>query len=93
MLYYLQTNSNYMSDETLYTLKENIFEELHVFKSKKDASGECFTISKSICNKMRYNEAIKTHFACETKTNARTKCMEIEKVICDTCKHHLYNES
>lgn len=81
-----------MSTTTLYTLKENSNEQLHVFKSKKDSSGECFTITKSICNKMRYNEAIKTHFACQSKTTAQIKCIEIGRVLCDTCKRHLHTD-
>ncbi|WP_298517767.1 hypothetical protein [uncultured Kordia sp.] len=81
-----------MSDTTLYTLKESISEQLHVFKSKKDTSGECLTVSKSVCNKMRYNETIKTHFACQSKTVAQIKCMEIGRVICETCKRHLHRD-
>lgn len=81
-----------MSDTTLYTLKENSNEQLHIFKSKKDASGECLTITKSICNKMRYNQAIKTYFACESKMSAQLKCIEIRKNICETCKQHLHSD-
>jgi hypothetical protein len=81
-----------MSETPLYTLKENIDEELHLFKSQKDTSGECLTKSISICKKMRYNEAIKTHFACQVNTSAQLESMKINRIICEVCKRHLYAE-
>ncbi|AXG70838.1 hypothetical protein KORDIASMS9_03085 [Kordia sp. SMS9] len=81
-----------MSDTQLYTLKENSTGQLHVFKSKKDDAGECFTETMSVCGKMRYNQTIKHHFACQTETFTRKKLAEIGRSVCGTCVSHLYGD-
>ncbi len=80
------------SDHTLYTLKENSAEQLHLFKSKKDDSGECLTETMSVCGKMRYNQTIKHHFACQEELFTRKKLAEIGKPVCGACVSHLYGD-
>ncbi|MEM6686229.1 MAG: hypothetical protein AAF617_10635 [Bacteroidota bacterium] len=74
----------------LYTLKENSNGELHVFVSKKDASGECLTESMSVCKKMRYNQTVKTHFACQHEIDTRMKLAEIGPRVCGICASYFY---
>ncbi|CAM1371436.1 conserved hypothetical protein [Tenacibaculum litoreum] len=78
----------------LFTLLEkNNTKELHLFRSKRNSSGDCYAEEEeSICKKMHLEERKSVKFSCLDKYNARKECAEIGEEVCGTCVSALYSK-